>query len=349
MTTIVAHRGASHDAPENTIPAFQLAWQQGADAIEESNNLMTTMPFSDYERYHRLIHPPGRISMVLDTDTANEIDDPFAVIYALLSREKIDVEALYAAPYHNKRSAGPADGMEKSYQELLVLLEFLGLPDDGLVFRGSESWLPEKQTAVASDAARDLVERARVRPMEGPPLYVAAIGALTNIASAILMAPEIVSKIVVVWLGGHALHWPHTREFNLRQDISAAQTVFDSGVPLVHIPCQGVVSHLHTTAPELNARLRGHGRIGAYLVESVEEYMSAHKPGWSKVIWDIVTVAWLLNPEWVPCHRIPCPIITDQATWSFDSGRHLMLSAYHVCRDEILRDLFDKIARHAAM
>ena len=31
---IVAHRGASRDAPENTIPAFQLAWEQGADAIE---------------------------------------------------------------------------------------------------------------------------------------------------------------------------------------------------------------------------------------------------------------------------------------------------------------------------
>lgn len=31
---IVAHRGASRDAPDNTIPAFKLAWKQGADAIE---------------------------------------------------------------------------------------------------------------------------------------------------------------------------------------------------------------------------------------------------------------------------------------------------------------------------
>jgi glycerophosphoryl diester phosphodiesterase len=31
---IVAHRGASHDAPENTLAAFRLAWRQGADAIE---------------------------------------------------------------------------------------------------------------------------------------------------------------------------------------------------------------------------------------------------------------------------------------------------------------------------
>lgn len=31
---ITAHRGASHDAPENTLAAFELAWEQGADAIE---------------------------------------------------------------------------------------------------------------------------------------------------------------------------------------------------------------------------------------------------------------------------------------------------------------------------
>ena len=31
---IIAHRGASHDAPENTLAAVRLAWEQGADAVE---------------------------------------------------------------------------------------------------------------------------------------------------------------------------------------------------------------------------------------------------------------------------------------------------------------------------
>jgi len=31
---VVAHRDASFDVPENTLPAFKLAWEQGADAIE---------------------------------------------------------------------------------------------------------------------------------------------------------------------------------------------------------------------------------------------------------------------------------------------------------------------------
>ena len=34
LPMVVAHRGASADAPENTLPAFELAWKQGADAIE---------------------------------------------------------------------------------------------------------------------------------------------------------------------------------------------------------------------------------------------------------------------------------------------------------------------------
>ena len=45
---IVAHRGASRDAPENTIPAFKLAWEQGSDAIEGDFHHKTAM---------RLNHP----------------------------------------------------------------------------------------------------------------------------------------------------------------------------------------------------------------------------------------------------------------------------------------------------
>ena len=83
------------------------------------------------------------------------------------------------------------------------------------------------------------------------PLYVVAIGAITNVASALLLEPRLAERIVVVWLGGQPLQAPSNREFNLRQDPVAARTVFDSGVPLVHIPCQGVTSHLHTTVAEL--------------------------------------------------------------------------------------------------
>ena len=187
------------------------------------------------ELVRRLEPPKGRVKMVLDTDTYNEVDDQFALAYSLLSPEKLDVLAVYAAPYFNDRSSGPEDGMEKSYAEIVRLLGKMGRPSEGFVFKGSRGYLPDGETPVESEAARDLVKKAMAMP-EGELLYVVAIGAITNVASAILMEPEIVKKICVVWLGGHPLSASTAREFNLMQDVPAARVVLDCGVPFTLVP-----------------------------------------------------------------------------------------------------------------
>ena len=123
------------------------------------------------------------------------------------------------------------------------------------------------------------------RANSGPgPLYVVAIGAITNVASALLLAPEIAGRMVVVWLGGHAHYWPTAREFNLQQDLHASRLVFDCGVPLVQIPCRPVASHLLTTVPEVECHLAGRGAIGDYLVETFKTYHRDHY-AWSKEVW----------------------------------------------------------------
>jgi hypothetical protein len=121
----------------------------------------------------RLEPPAGAVRMVLDTDTYNEIDDQFAVTYGLLSPERLSVEALYAAPFHNDRSEGPEDGMLRSYDELGRVVDRLG-GSDVPILRGSRQWLTDGATPVPSDAADDLVRRAG---MGEEPLYVVAIGA----------------------------------------------------------------------------------------------------------------------------------------------------------------------------
>ena len=61
----------------------------------------------------KMMEPPRRlIDMVLDTDAYNEIDDQYAVAYAVHARKKLRVKAFYAAPFTNERSSGPTDGME---------------------------------------------------------------------------------------------------------------------------------------------------------------------------------------------------------------------------------------------
>lgn len=298
---------------------------------------------SDTLRLARLQPPTGKIRMVLDTDTYNEVDDQFALVHALLSPERLQVEAIYAAPYFNNRSSGPADGMEKSYEEIHRLLEKLNWPNRDFVYRGATAYLDKSLQPQESAATRDLVARALASP-DDDPLYVVTIGAITNIASAVLLEPKIIEKIVIVWLGGHALQWPHTREFNLKQDVAAARLLFDCGVPFVMIPCMGVVSHLHTTIPELEAYVAGRGAIGDYLVEIVKGYHEDHR-GWSKVIWDISTIAYLLNEQWTPSHLVHSPVLTDQVTWSVDQSRHLIRYVHYIERDPIFRDLFTKLAQ----
>lgn len=298
---------------------------------------------TDTVRLQKLKPPTGKVRMVLDTDTYNEIDDQFAVVYSLLSPEKLHVEAIYAAPFFNKNSSGPGDGMEKSFNEILRLLERLNVSPENFVFKGSKGYLSDYKNRYKSDAVSDLIDRAMESNDE--PLYVVAIGAITNIASAILIEPEIVNNIIVVWLGGNTLHWSHTDEFNLRQDVTASRLVFDCGVPLVHIPCLGVTSHLHTTVPEMKAYVKGRGKIGDYLFEIYCDHNTEHF-GWSKVIWDIAAIAYLIDASWVPTEVVHSPIITDQKTWSFDRSRHLIRSAFMVNRDPIFKDLFRKIASH---
>lgn len=303
---------------------------------------MTYPALDDALRLHQLTPPTGPVSMVLDTDTYNEVDDQFAVAYALLSPERLRVESLYAAPFFNNRSTGPEDGMEKSYEEILRLLDRLGRSPENFVYKGSRGYLPAADEPVRSDAAGDLVEKA-LAPRNGP-LYVLAIGAITNVASAILLNPEIIKHMVVVWLGGQPHSWPTAREFNLQQDVPAARVILNSGVPFVHIPCKNVAEHLTTTKAELEAHIKGHGPLADYLCETLAGYHADHF-AWAKVIWDISTVAWLINSNWVPTVLTHTPLLTDQLTWSHDRSRHLMREATHCDRNAIFGDLFRRLRR----
>ena len=291
---------------------------------------------------------PGRLRAVLDTDAYNEIDDQYAVAYSLLSPERMSVEAIYAAPFVNDRAATAAGGMEKSYEEILRLLDFFPDAHKSMAFRGSNRFFERKDRPVESPAARDLIDKA-LQPGDEP-LYVLTIGCPVNVSSAILMEPKIKEKIVVVWLGGTTHYWPSASEFNLRQDVIASQALFDSGVALVQIPTKNVAEHLRTTVPELERNMRGRSRIGDYLYGQFLEYSAVRTKGrnrgfpYSKVIWDISAIAWLNTPEWAPSEIVPSPVLTRDMRWESAAGRHNIRVANHVNRDAVFNDLFRRLA-----
>ena len=300
------------------------------------------------EQLLRNLEVPDRVvDVVLDTDTYNEIDDQFAVAYLLRMPERVRICGFTAAPFHNARSTCAADGMEKSYRELQKILTLAGR-DDLLdsVYRGSDRFLPDEKTPVQSDAASFLAELSASYTAENP-LYIVAIGAITNVASAFLMRPQMRDSTVVVWLGGHARSWVDTREFNMRQDVAAARVIFGSGVPLVQLPCIGVADRFLTTRYELEHWLGGKNDLCDYLVRNTigeAERYAADRP-WSRVIWDVTAVAWLVNDggRFLHTRLIPAPIPEYDGRYADAPERHLMRAADRVDRDALFADLVRRL------
>lgn len=297
------------------------------------------------QRLKKLTVPKGRVDVVLDTDAFNEVDDQFAISYLLRSKEKLNTKAIYAAPFLNDRSTSPKDGMEKSYNEILKVLSMLDENVD--VIKGSEKYLDNESVAVISPAALDLVKRAE-EYSEDNPLYVVAIGAITNIASALILKPDIVEKIVVIWLGGHALHYSQTNEFNMYQDIAAARVVMQCGVPFVQLPCMGVVSSFTVSKPELKYWLEGKNAICDYLVETTIEDTERYAAGlaWARIIWDVTAVAWLLNDDdkFMESRIVPTHIPKYDNTYDMEYEGLPMRYVYYINRDKLMTDLLKKLA-----
>lgn len=358
---------------------------------------------SESQYRHMLRTPSGRIRCVIDTDTRNEIDDQFALAWALLSQDKLNIEAIYAAPYsfrnrldelreakalldqdansnevlvqryaaqiarlqakdvdissdaeidpQNVTMVSAGEGMEKSYQEILIVLEKMGLSGTVDVYRGSNRYLESFDTPVESDAVEHLIATARTASPEEP-LYIVAIGALTNIASALLLAPDIIHNVVVTWTAG----FPSTitdvfqESFNMEQDMLSSQILFDSGVPQVYLPGFHIGAQLSLSLPEVETWVKGKGEIGDYLYhlwmnnphypfQGIDDYF-----GRTWVIWDLINFAWLMYPEWIPTYFIDTPYLTDDRKWiRKDEPRHLMREAIGINRDAIYRDFFAKL------
>ncbi len=293
--------------------------------------------------------PEGRIDVILDTDAYNEVDDQFAISYMLCNQDKLNILGFCAAPFFNQHSTSPEDGMKRSYDEIIKLLTLAR--EDKLVknvYRGSDTYMKDEKTPVPSDAARFMAEKAKEYSPEKP-LYIVAIGAITNVASAFLLNPEMKETTVIVWLGGHGHHMPNTAEFNMVQDVAAARVILNSGVPFVQLPCWGVVDRLTVSKYELIHYLKGKNALCDYLCDHTIEIADedANSAYWGRVLWDVTAVAWLLNDgsRFMDASLVHCPIVSYDCHYSVDTNRHLIRYVYNIKRERLLEDMFKKLAQ----
>ena len=123
---------------------------------------------------------------------------------------------------------------------------------------------------------------------------------------------------------------------------------------VVRVTSIHVGAQLRLSLPEVERFVQGRGAIGDYL-----HHLFTHNPLWdlagveslyahSWVIWDVITLAWLMRPEWVPSELVRTPTIGADRVWRQAPRRPLMREAYAVARDAIFADFFRKLERAPA-
>ena len=360
-------------------------------------DIATFPDISDERRKEMLAPQPGRVRVVIDTDMANEVDDQFAITWGLLSPERLDIEAIVAAPFSRAyfreplvaaaranvddstaaavddmgawvqrlKAAGidpgdvpfetPAEGMELSFEEIGTIMDKLGMSSEGVAFRGADRFMETPDDIVDSEGARRIIESAMAD--DDRLVHVVAIGAVTNIAAALLMQPEIANRMVVSWTSAYPtfVNFSNSPSMNLVQDQHASRLLFDSGVPLIYLPGYYIGAQLLMSLPETERWVKGRGEIGDYL-----HYLYTHNrlraqrvlepfPGQSWVGWDLINFAWLIDPIWVPTMLVPTPTLDDDLRWQHLPDRPPMSEATEVDRDAVFRDFLRKLDQHRSM
>jgi len=322
----------------------------------------------------------GPLRVVIDTDAANEIDDQFALALALLAPERLKIEAITAAPFafgnylssllavQEQRgggpltpfeslavsmgadqiraledASGPAEGMNASLAEIERVVAAAAPASRPQVIAGSESYLPGPTEPVPSAAADFIVEAAN---SSDEPLYVAVLGAPTNVASALLMDPSIGEKLVVIFVAGFPSASTQVDEsFNLLQDLDASRVLFEKCPNLLYIPGYQVAEVLTVSLPEIERYVAGRGAMGDLLAELFAAKVgsgAAESPGARRVMWDMAPIAWLIDPSWVSTTVAPRGQIGTDHRWSPIDGE--MVEAYQINDVSVYSDLFARLA-----
>lgn len=209
-----------------------------------------------------------QIRMIVHTDCKNEADDQYALAHHLMT-PKFEVRGIIAGHFEkNVQQYGKKKTMEASYKEINKVLELMDVAGDYPVFKGAAEPLPDECTPIPSPGADFIIQEAKRDDQR--PLYIGLQGCLTDLAAALLIDPSIADKLTAIWIGGGT--WPEGgSEFNLWQDIHAANVVMESNVNLWQVP-KNVYKQVAVSLAELQYKVKPCGAIGKYLFEQMVDF-----------------------------------------------------------------------------
>ncbi|MBO6241002.1 MAG: nucleoside hydrolase [Butyrivibrio sp.] len=279
-----------------------------------------------------------KVRVILDTDAKNEVDDQFAIVQALLS-ESMDLKALVAAHFGTGKSE---HSMKDSYDEIQKLLDLMHMNGQVNVVCGGERAMSSEDDLVESEGARFIVEEAMKD--DDRPLYVAFLGPLTDMAAALKMEPRIAKKnLTVIWIGGR--DWPIGGwEYNLSNDVAAANYVFKSDVQLWQVP-RNVYRMMPVSFAEMYDKVYPCGEVGKYLVENVIAFNNEDKarPIEYRCLGDSPAVGIIMFNDCGEWDYKPAPSFDEKMNYIHE-GKYRPIKVYkNIDNRFILEDFFAKL------
>lgn len=221
-----------------------------------------------YNKYSYTVPDQKMIRVITNTDAKNEADDQFAIVHTLLS-PRFDNRGIIAAHFGSSKSK---TSLQDSYDECEVVLKLMNLKSEGLLYKGAAHAIPDMQTPVPSAGAELIIKEAMAD--DPRPLYVTFLGPLTDMASALLLEPRIADRLTVIWIGG-GQYPTGDSEYNLSNDVHAANVVFKSTVALWQVP-RDTYRYVMVSLAELEYRVKPCGELGNYLFQQLAEH--SHSP-----------------------------------------------------------------------
>ncbi len=283
-----------------------------------------------------------RARVIINTDAKNEADDQYAIVHALLT-PSFEIQGLIPTHFGEHRTT---TSLQESADEVHKLLGLMGWQGRVRVEDGAPHALPDEHTPVSSPGAQLIIEEAlRDDPR---PLQVAFYGPLTDMASALLMESVIAKRNVrVIWIGGG--EWPAGGpEFNLSNDIHAANVVFRSEVEVWQIPST-VYQLMAASYAELYEKVYRHGALGRYLVEQLVEWNTHYVDGpiEYRSLGDSPAVGVMMYPNCGRWQWRPAPEF-DASMQYRHTGRNRPIRVYETIDARFIHeDFFAKLARWA--
>jgi inosine-uridine nucleoside N-ribohydrolase len=283
-----------------------------------------------------------RARVIVNTDAKNEADDQFAIVHALLT-PSFEIHGIIPAHFGERRTT---ESLRESRDEVATLLGLMGWEGRVRVADGAPRALAGETTPAPSPGSALIVEEALKN--DPRPLYVLFYGPLTDMASALLEEPRIARRnLIVVWIGGG--EWPNGGpEFNLSNDIGAANVVMRSPLAVWQIP-SSVYKRFSVSYAELMERVWPHEPLGRYLVEQLVDFNARHvdRPIEFRSLGDSPAVGVVMAPE--------CGASIMRSAPEFDPGMayvhglgHRQIRVYETVDARfVLEDFYAKLARFA--